>query len=149
MKMPTPFQRLFTDDRPIFFLMAVGAVAMVIWTIPVLAPTLTISVWSIGKFVVLTLVAECLGAMLGFFPGGLFLGVFLRWIEYRNGAPFHEGDEVVILSKRFPGRITRIYQIWPERHEVRVELGAAECRKVTDVFSYTDVYRCRHARVET
>ena len=138
---PTRFQRLFTDNRPIFFLMALGALALSARVCWILVPTLTPSPWSIGEFVIMLVVAACLGALIGAFPCGYILGPILKWIEHRNGAPFHEGDEVVILSKRFPGRVTRIYAVWAERHEVRVELGEVEREKVTDVFSYTDVCR--------
>lgn len=143
---PTAFQRLFTDDKPLYFIMASGAVAMLAFAGSVLVSTVTASIWSIIQFIVLMSVAACLGAMLGTFPGEILLGIFLRWIEHRNGAPFHEGDEVIILSKRFPGRITRVYEVWAERHQVRVELDEAARRQVTDVYSYLDV--CRRPAVE-
>jgi hypothetical protein len=138
---PTWFQRLFTDDRPFCFLMAVGAAVVLVWVAAILAPTLTLSAWSIGRFLGLMLVAACLGAVLGAFPGSMLLAFVLPWVERTNGAPFREGDEVVILSKRFPGRVSRIYEVWAERHAVRVELGEIERQNVTDVFSFTDVCR--------
>jgi hypothetical protein len=140
---PTFYQRLFTDGRPMKFIMAVGAVVLCVVTVWILAPTLTLSVWSVARFAGLLVVAACLGAMLGAFPCGMFLGIILNSVEARNGAPFQQGDEVVILSKRFPGRVTRVYEVWPTRHQVRVELGEDERREVTDVFSYTDVCRRR------
>ncbi|MDX1945727.1 MAG: hypothetical protein SFU86_10050 [Pirellulaceae bacterium] len=142
---PTLFQRLFTDNRPLWFLMAVGAAVSVVWVESILVPTVTVSRWSLFWSIVLFPVAACLGAVLGAFPGGMFLGIVLRWIEWRNGAPFHEGDEVVILSKRYPGRVTRIYEVWAERHEVRVELDERAREDVTDVFSFLDVCRRRPA----
>lgn len=66
---PTVFQRLFTDDRPLYFLMAAGAIAMLLFAGSILAPTLTASAWSIGQFIVLMSAAACLGAVLGAFPG--------------------------------------------------------------------------------
>ncbi len=143
---PTRSQLLFTDDRPIYFLIAAGATVACVWTGSILLPTLTVSACNLYTAVLLMNVSACLGAMLGVFPGGLLLGVLLRRIEARNGAPFHVGDEVVILSKRFPGRITRVYQVWSERHQVRVELGDADRENVTDVFAYTDVCRPPAAR---
>lgn len=140
---PTLFQRLFTDNRPVLFLMGIGAAALVVWTGSILFPTLTVSLWSVGQFVILVAMAACLGVMLAAFPGGMLLGFVLRWVECKNGAPFHKGDEVIILSKRFPGRVARVYEVWADRHEVRLELGEDERQKVTDVFSYTDV--CRRA----
>jgi hypothetical protein len=141
----TPFQRLFTDDRPLFFQMAVGATVSVVWTGSILLPTLSVSLWNLAWCIGLFLVAACLGAVIGAFPGGMFLGIVLQWVERRNGAPFREGDEVVILSKRYPGRVTRVYDVWAERHQVRVELDDRSRQEVTDVFSFTDVCRRRSA----
>jgi hypothetical protein len=140
---PTFFQRLFTDNKPFYFLIAVGAAAMLLWTGWILRPMLFLSVWNVVEFGFVVIVAACLGAVLGAFPGALLLLPLLHWIEFRNGAPFHEGDEVLILSKHYRGRITRIYTVWGERHQVRVELGVQERKSVTDVFSYTDIYRRR------
>jgi len=144
---PTLFQRLFTDNRPLIFLMAVGAAISVVWTGWILLPTVAISRWNLLWCIVLFPVAACLGAVLGAFPGGMFLGIVLQWVERRNGAPFREGDEVVMLSKRCSGRVTRIYEVWAERHQVRVELGEKARKDVTDVFSFADVCR-RRAAVE-
>ena len=118
---PTPIQRLFTDNRPLYFLMAVGAVAMLSWAASILGPTLSLSIWHITQFIFLMLVAGALGAVLGACPGGMVvLSLLYRWVEHRNGAPFQSGDTVIILSRRFPGRVTRIYEVWPERHDERV-----------------------------
>jgi hypothetical protein len=142
---PTLFQRLFTDNRPLLFLMGVGATVSVVWTGWILLPTVAISRWNLLWCIVLFPVAACLGAVLGAFPGGMFLGIVLQWIERRNGAPFREGDEVVILSKRYPGRVTRVYDVWEERHQVRVGLDETSRKEVTDVFSFTDLCRRRTA----
>lgn len=111
---PTLFQRLFTDNRPLLALIAVGALSMLLWTTLILFPTLNYSLASISGFFILAAIGTCLGAALGVFPGAMLLGLLLCWIERRNGAPFREGDEVVILSRRDPGRVTRIYAIWAE-----------------------------------
>jgi hypothetical protein len=138
---PTLFQRLFTDNRPLYFLMTVGAIVSVVWTGSILLPTLSVSLWNLAWCIALFPVAVCLGAVLGAFPGGMLLGLLLQWVERRNGAPFREGDEVIILSKRYPGRVTRVYDVWAERHQVRVELDDRSRKDVTDVFSFTDVCR--------
>lgn len=120
---------------------AAGATVACVWAGSILLPTRDGSMWGTCKAVALLPVAACLGAMLGVFPGGLLLVPLFRWIESRNGAPFHAGDEVVILSKRFPGRVTRVYDVWSERHQVRVDLSDGDRENVTDVFCYTDVCR--------
>jgi hypothetical protein len=148
---PTLFQRLFTDNRPVIFLMAAGATVCVAWTAWVILQAVADSPRNLFECVVLLAVslpvAGCLGALLGAFPGGIFLGIVLRWIERRNGAPFRKGDEVVILSKRHPGRVARVYDVWAARHEVRVELDETARKEVTDVFPFTDICR-RRAAVE-
>jgi hypothetical protein len=140
---PTRFQRLFTDHRPFAFCAVCGATVAVIWELQAMAPYLALlSFWDIAWLVVLLPFAACLGAALGVFPTyGILGGLVLDWVARRNGAPFREGDEVVILSKRFPGRVTRVYEVWNERRQVRVELGEQEREAVTDVFEYTDVCR--------
>ncbi len=102
---PRFVQRLFADDRPYQCLMAIGAVTLSAWTAFVLVPTLTLSLWSIDRFIFLMLVAVNLGVVLALFPFSVVLIPLIRWAERRNGAPFQEGDEVVILSRRFPDRI--------------------------------------------
>jgi hypothetical protein len=42
--------------------------------------------------------------------------------------------------------VARIYELWKERGQVRVELGEAERNDVTDVYSETQV--CRQRAVE-
>lgn len=140
---PTFFQRLFTDNRPLYFVMTCGVLIMLGWAGSILIPVLTLSIWGIVKFIGLMLIAAALGFMLGVFPGGMLIGILLLWIEHRNGAPFAPGDEVIILSKRFPGRVTRIHAVWAERRQVRVELGDDERENVTDVFFYTDICRTK------
>jgi hypothetical protein len=140
---PTLFQRAFTDDRPAFFLMALGAVVAVAWTLAQLVPTLAASRWNLLWCVALVPVAGVLGGVLGLFPGGLLMMPVLRWVERRNGAPFRVGDQVVILSRREPGRVARVYAVWAERRAVRVELDDRARDDVTDVFAYTEVCRPR------
>ncbi len=49
---------------------------------------------------------------------------------------------VYLLVGRYRGRIWCIYEMWPSRNQVRVEIDEEAARTVTDVFSYTEV--CRH-----
>lgn len=58
-----------------------------------------------------------------------------------NGAPFHRGDCVQILSGRHCGKVVRVYDEWPERGQVRVNLGDDFKRDVEDVFSYLELRR--------
>lgn len=141
---PTLLQRLFTDDRPLYAVAAAGAIGMAAFSARILMPTVALSPWGITRFALLMMVAGCLGLVLGAFFGSMLLTVVYKWVAHRNGAPFRPGDTVVILSRRYPGHVTRIYEVWAERGQVRVVLGEAERRDVTDVFSFADV--CRPAR---
>ena len=58
-----------------------------------------------------------------------------------NGAPFHNGDMVHILVGKHRGKIARVYEIWEERKEVRVDIGEQAKKDVEDVYSYTEVCR--------
>jgi hypothetical protein len=96
------------------------------------------SVWS----VVATIVALPLGSILG----ALFFGPFIFAIASKlNGSPFHEGDVVRILTGPHRDRVTRIYEMWRERNQARVDLGEAAQKDVTDVFGYTEICRERDA----
>ena len=74
-------------------------------------------------------------------------GAVLLWpvastlVSRFNGAPFSVGDIVCILSGPNRDRTVRVYDIWAERGQVRVELGAIEKVEVTDVFGDWEVCR--------
>ena len=90
------------------------------------------------------LTAIGLGAGVGFFGAPLLALPFkpmLRKLESENGAPFRVGEEVVLLPRRLRGRVGKIYEVWPDRHQVRVFIGEADQDALTDVFTYTEVCR--------
>jgi len=84
-------------------------------------------------------------AALGYLVGGLMAVFILGPLYYQqsldNGAPYEPGDRVRLLVGRRRGQIVRVYGVWAERNQVRVELGDAERDAVTDVFSYYQVCR--------
>jgi hypothetical protein len=65
-----------------------------------------------------------------------------------NGVPFEQGDMVKILWGRHRGKVVRVYDIWNQRDEVRVELGEKEKEDYTDVFSFISVKKQRIANEE-
>ncbi|NLB55461.1 MAG: hypothetical protein GX811_06810 [Lentisphaerae bacterium] len=82
---------------------------------------------------------------------GLIFGVIVIWqilLSYPaariQGWPFKVGDEVVILTGRHKNT-TRIYEIWEERGQVRVDLGEALKQEVKDVFCAVEVCRKRNS----
>ena len=72
-----------------------------------------------------------------------FFSVIWRICAKLNGAPFHEGDMVRILTGPHRDRVCRIYALWSERGQVRVDLGESAAKDVTDVFSYVEICRLR------
>ena len=144
---PTVTQRLFAQDWLMRLTLLVGAVGMIAWTAPVLFPALRSSILGMVWFACLMIVAAILGVLgAGIFGGMFILGPLYRWRATKNGAPYRVGDEVLILAGAHRDRVARVYEVWSERGQVRVELSEEERRKVTDVFSYVAV--CRRSAVE-
>jgi hypothetical protein len=81
-------------------------------------------------------------------PAPLILVPIFRLGAKLNGAPFHVGDPVRILMGPHRNRVTRIYEIWKERGQVRVELDQQARESVKDVFEFTQVCR-ENAAVKT
>ena len=102
----------------------------------------TIVAVSCGAFSIWTVLA-----ILPALPLGALFGMFILWpiiqiiCRSLNGAPFHPGDMVRILAGKHRDRVVRVYEIWPSRGQVRVELGEQEEKAVKDVFM--DIQVCR------
>ena len=60
-----------------------------------------------------------------------------------QGWPFKIGDEVCILSGKHINTITRIYEVWDERGQVRLDLGEEAKNAVDDVFCAVTVCRMK------
>jgi hypothetical protein len=69
------------------------------------------------------------------------LGPFFHLGAKLNGAPFNVGDRVRILVGPRRDQVVRIYAVWKERNQVRVELDDLAKEKVKDIFSFTQVCR--------
>jgi hypothetical protein len=85
---------------------------------------------------------------------GLLVATVLSWVVVRplyryrarlNGAPFQVGDHVEVLAGRDRGSVAAIYELWPERRQVRVDLGEVSRASVQDVFAETSVRRADRA----
>jgi hypothetical protein len=81
---------------------------------------------------------------------GLFVGVLsampvtIPLYQHRarvNGAPFRIGDAVRVLCGPHRGHVGRVYAVWAERGQVRVEVSDAARETVADVFSNTEVLK--------
>jgi hypothetical protein len=66
---------------------------------------------------------------------------FYRLALRRHGAPFQEGDVAQVLRGNHKGEVLRVYDVWTERDQVRLELGEEEKGEVTDVFSFLSVQK--------
>lgn len=101
-----------------------------------LLPELVVSVYSILRFVISLASFTILGGIVGY----LFFLVIIVKIAYKiNGAPFHVGDTVHILVGPYRGREVRVYDVWPTRGQVRVELGEYEEKEIKDVFGWYEI----------
>jgi hypothetical protein len=85
-----------------------------------------------------------LAGVVGFFVSCIFAFFLIPLYSLAaklNGAPFHENDEVQILIGPHKGKIKKIYEIWSERKQVRVNLGEEEKNAVSDVFHFTEIFK--------
>lgn len=97
--------------------------------------------WSIVGLILLTTVPT---AGIGYFMGALFIWMILGQIAARiQGSPFSKGDEVIVLSGKYKGRVTRVHAAWEPRNQVLLELGEEARRSVTDVVWVVTITRTR------
>ena len=139
---PTLLQRFFAYSGPFWLAAGIGAVVVAWMVFPLMQTSLTgftLSLLLVG-------VGAALGFFLALFPGCFVLGPLMHWAAERNGAPYSVGDEVLILRGKHRGQVRRVYEVWRERGQVRVQLGESERAAVTDVFWELEV--CRIPAVE-
>jgi hypothetical protein len=139
---PTLLQRFFAYAGPFWLAASIGAAVVAWWVFPFTQTSLTGFVFS----VLLIAVGAALGFFLAVFPGCFLLGPLMLWAAQRNGAPFSIGDDVLILRGKHRGQVLRVYEVWRERGQVRVELGETDRVGFTDAFWNLEV--CRRPAVE-
>jgi len=106
------------------------------------SPTLLLDTSFLSWFIVETLVSLALGVILS----GLFISPFVCTLAGKlNGAPFQVGDLVQILTGEHRDRIARVYEVWEERRQLRIELSEQEGKDVTDVFDYFQICRVQNS----
>lgn len=138
---PTIAQRVFADLWPTRIVVAGGTAGTVAWCAWTLAAVLEPTAWSIAWFSLMVVLSGVLGLLGSFLAAVLFLPPLYHARALLNGAPYAVGERVRILCGAHRGRVARVSEVWAERHEVRVELGAKEREAVEDVFSYVEVCR--------
>ncbi len=101
---------------------------------------------SIGNISIWTVIAVLPALPLGWILGALILWPMVFTIGSRfNGAPFNDGDMVHVLVGPYRDQVGRVYEMWPSRNQLRVDLGEQAEQDVTDVFVYNEVCRERDA----
>ena len=107
---PTKHQILFAEDwlaRVWISGVVISVTAGLLVRFLPLFKILGFSLHSVGLAVALVM-----GALVGYFGslvlGSCFLPPIYRWREHVNGAPFHAGDLVEILSKPRRGKMARV-----------------------------------------
>ena len=134
-------QRFFVQDWParLWFLIVPLAIPICVWWL--VRPWLVESWLNWVIFAGVLLLAWVVGRFGAIIPGWIILGPLYFDRGLKNGAPYIEGDVVRILSGRYRNREVRVWAIWADRNEVRVELGDEARNKVDDVFGYYQVCR--------
>jgi hypothetical protein len=136
-------QRFFADNWPIRLWLAVvplAAPAAVCWFADPLPWAL--AHWlNAALFAGLLALAWCAGWFAALVPGWFVLAPLYFSRGLSNGAPYQVGDCVRVLARRQRGRVARVYEVWGERDQVRVELGEEARARFEDVFSYHEVCR--------
>ena len=70
---------------------------------------------------------------------------FYKLAAKLHGAPFQPGDWVRILRGQYRNQIVRVYDVWSDRDQVRVDLGEKAKQDVTDVFSLLQIRRFKES----
>ena len=89
-----------------------------------------------------------LGALFACSAAGVYIylifgRVLLFFVILINGGPFHKGDIVQVIHGEHAGKIGRVYEEWPSRGEVKVDLGQEAYDNVKDVFSECQIIRTK------
>lgn len=94
------------------------------------------------------------GQMLAMVVAGATGGAMSSWILLKllwhlrtwiNGGPFRKGDLVQVIAGPHAGRIAAVYEEWPSRNQVRIDLDEESWKAVKDVFSYIQLCRVKRA----
>ncbi len=94
--------------------------------------------------IVWSIVAAVPIAAMGWVFGMCFIWMIVgRFAARFQGWPYEIGEEVCILAGKHINRIARIYGIWDERGQVRVDLGDDAKNTVEDVFCAVAVCRMK------
>ena len=131
---PSLLQRFFARDA--------------VWPIGFLGTAVTVDL-------AFTVQASDLKKMLGLVFVGAVIGLVVSWILFKvlwrvrvwlNRGPFHTGDLVQVIAGPHAGKIAAVYEEWPSRKQVRIDLGEIESTEVKDVYSYVQLLKSESIR---
>ncbi len=83
------------------------------------------------------------GAIVGFIASWIFFKIVWHIRVWINGGPFRKGDLVQVIAGVHAGKIVTVYEEWPSRSQVRIDLGEREWKEVKDAFSYVQLCRVK------
>jgi hypothetical protein len=86
------------------------------------------------------------GAMGGFMVSFVLYKILWHIRIWINGGPFRKDDLVQVLAGVHAGKIAAVYEEWPSRGQVRIDLGGSEWKDVKDVFSYIQLCRVKPSK---
>src|SRR5688572_851606 len=120
---PTIGQYLFAHQWPIRAALLGGTFGMMVWTAAALVPVLEPGAWAVVWCAFLIVVSGLLGLLASLVASAVFLPPLYQVRGLLNGAPYAVGDHVRVLVGPHRGRVARVYEVWADRAQVRVELG--------------------------
>jgi len=131
---PSLLQRSFAKDH--------------IWTIGFLGMavcfTLVVAIQAApdwGQMLTLVVAGAAVGAVFSWF----LLKILWQIRVWINCGPFRKGDLVQVIGGAHAGKIAAVYEEWPSRNQVRIDLDEAAWKDVKDVFSYVQLCRVKRA----
>ena len=135
---PTKWQYFYASNWPGRIVFTLGTSVFVIAAMWISSPSLELLS---QRSYLISFIFSILCAVVGGFLATVVLawplfGILGTYENERNGAPFQVGDRVHILAGPHKDRVLRIYEIWEERRQVRVELGD-EKKKRQEMYSVT------------
>jgi len=141
--MATRCQILFAKNRPFEAWLLFGSVLGAVLT--GLACELSFSALEHWWFSALLAGSISVGSVAGFFCALVSTPFFLSPLYHlraiRNGAPFEQGDDVRVLTGPYRDVIGRVYGVWKDRGQLRIDLSKEARRSFEDVFSFVQVSR--------
>jgi hypothetical protein len=88
--------------------------------------------------------------MLALVPAGAMCGAVVGWVGLKtlgrfrmrkNGGPFRKGELVQVIGGSRGGTVTTVYEEWPTKNRVRVDVGEEAAKAGKDIYSHLQLCR--------